>query len=99
MNRWKSAAPLAAVLCASFPVSQAAPPQAQGTLVAQEEASCRKEVRDYVNALRFVRDSSGNGIGSRVEQVFINEKDLNQVVADRGACAAAQLLRAKGLPR
>ena len=77
-------------------VAATPPPQVAAPVPAP---ACQKEVKDYLNALVFVRQSSGTSMGTRVEQAFLNEKDLNQLVAERGPCAAAQALRQRGALR
>ena len=64
-----------------------------------DPSACQKEVKDYVNTLRFIRETSGHGIGGRVEQAFVNETDLARLVQERGPCGAAQVLRQKGAGR
>jgi len=63
------------------------------------DARCRKEVKDYVDTLRFVRQTAGEQIGDRVASGFITELELSRVVVAQGPCAAAQLLRDKGAGR
>ena len=85
------------VLGAFSLAAHGAPPQA--TVVAQAEPSCQKEVKDYLGALQFVRQTSGTEIGTRVEQAFANEKEVTQLVAQQGHCAAARMLRERRAPR
>ena len=98
MRNFRVTALCIAVIGACAIPAHAAPPQG-GTLVAQAEPSCQKEVKDYLGTLQFIRQSSGSQIGGRVEQAYINEKDLNQLVAQQGHCAAARVLRERGAPR
>jgi hypothetical protein len=85
------------VLVASQSIAQQQQP---GVNVAQAgDSRCRKEVKDYVDTLRFVRQTAGTQIGDRVAGGFIAEAELDKVVATQGHCAAAQLLREKGTPR
>ena len=61
-----------------------------------ESPGCEKAVKDYVNALRFIRETSGSGIAGRVEQAYLNESQVAQFVEANGYCATAQALRTKG---
>jgi hypothetical protein len=75
-------------------------PRRDETKVAQAgDSRCRKEVKEYVDTLRFVRESAGAQIGDKVAGGYISEADLDKVVTGQGHCAAAQLLREKGTPR
>ena len=58
-------------------------------LAQAEDGRCRKEVRDYVEALKFVRQTAGSQVGDKVAGGFISEGELDKVVASRGHCAAA----------
>ncbi|HSI54528.1 MAG: hypothetical protein ACAH21_02565 [Ramlibacter sp.] len=64
-----------------------------------DQASCTKTVKDYVDTLRFVRQVSGQTIAGRVEQTYVPEADVLQVSGQQGPCAAVALLRTKGLVR
>jgi hypothetical protein len=63
------------------------------------DTRCRKEVKDYVEALRFVRQAAGTQVGDKVAGGYIAEPELDRVVSGQGYCAAAQLLRDRGAPR
>jgi triphosphoribosyl-dephospho-CoA synthetase len=77
--------------------AQSNPPKS--TTVAQADASCEKTVRDYVNVLRYVKQTSGNGIAGHVEQAYISEAEIMQIAQQQGYCGAAQALKAKGVTR
>jgi hypothetical protein len=77
--------------------AQSNPPKA--TTVAHADASCEKTVRDYVNVLRYVKQTSGNGIAGNVEQTYISEAAIMQIAQQQGYCGAAQVLKAKGVAR
>ena len=66
---------------------------------ATAEARCRKDVKDYLNALKFVRQSAGDQIGTRVANGYVSEEQLSRTANNQGVCEAAQLLRAKGATR
>lgn len=72
---------------------------AQQQVAQAGDSRCRKEVKDYVETLRFVRQTAGAQIGDRVAGGFISEVELDKVVNSQGHCAAAQVLREKGTPR
>jgi hypothetical protein len=76
-------------------------PQAhtQKVTIAQADASCEKTVRDYVNALRYVKQASGSSIGGHVEQAYISEAEITQIAQQQGYCGAAQVLKSKGVTR
>lgn len=63
------------------------------------EARCRKDVKDYLNALQFIRQAAGNQIGARVANGYLSEEQLTRTVNSLGACGAAQQLRTKGAIR
>jgi hypothetical protein len=72
---------------------------AQARMGGQAEPACEKEVKDYLNALHFVKQASGNGIASRIEKVFVDESAVVQVSEKQGYCSAAQMLKSKGASR
>jgi len=74
-------------------------PHSQKVTIAQADASCEKTVRDYVNALRYVKQASGSSIGGHVEQAYISETEITQIAQQQGYCGAAQVLKAKGVTR
>ena len=101
MQKLHSLAWLAALVALQAPAQQAAPAARKDDLkVAQaSDSRCRKEVKDYVDTLHFVRQAAGAQIGDKVAGGYISEAELDKVVAAQGHCAAAQLLRDKGTPR
>lgn len=90
-------------------VSLAAALTAGGQAIAQQpvrvaadgggEARCRKDVKEYLDTMNFLRQNAGNQISDKVAVGFVSEARLQQVASSQGACAAAQLLREKGAPR
>lgn len=91
---------LAAQAFAQQQQPQGAAPRKDDLKVAQAgDSRCRKEVKDYVDTLKFVRQTAGAQIGDKVAGGYISEPELDKVVASQGHCAAAQLLRDKGTPR
>ena len=60
-----------------------------------EEAQCKKEVTQYVNALQFVKQSAGEQMSNKVMKNYVSIDHLQQTAANAGPCAAAQLLREK----
>ena len=98
MHRLQASAWLLVLLAAPAWAQQA--PRKEETKIAQAgDSRCRKEVKDYVDTLRFVREAAGAQIGDRVAGGYLSEPELDKVVASQGHCAAAQLLRDKGTPR
>ncbi|MDO8769929.1 MAG: hypothetical protein Q7K57_14730 [Burkholderiaceae bacterium] len=91
-----------AFLAAVCVLAQAQPVARKGAdeRVAQlSESRCNKEIRDYVDAVRFVRQAAGEQIGDRVVKSYVSEGELSRWVTAQGPCAAAQLLRDKGASR
>ena len=62
-----------------------------------EPPGCEKAVKDYVNALRYIKEASGDGIAGRVEKAYLNEAQITQIASEQGACAAAQALKSRGV--
>lgn len=90
---------LLAATCLSAQAQPAALKVAEERQAPVSETRCRKDVKDYVDAMRFVRQAAGEQIGNRVAKGYVNEEALERVTATQGPCAAAQLLRAKGARR
>ncbi len=86
---------------ATYLGAQPAVPERRGDvkLAQADEGRCRREVREYIDALRFVRQSAGNEVGNRVSGSYVSEAELQRIEASAGACVAAKLLREKGAPR
>jgi hypothetical protein len=101
MHRTHAIVGLAAMLAFQVHAQQAAPAARKDDLkVAQAgDSRCRKEVKDYQDTLKFLRQTAGAQIGDKVAGGYISETELDKVVAAQGHCAAAQLLRDKGTPR
>ena len=59
------------------------------------DARCDKEVRDYLNALEFIRNAAGPQISSRVAASYVDEKVVRDTQIKQGSCTAAQLIRDK----
>jgi len=59
------------------------------------DARCDKEVRDYLNALEFIRNAAGPQISGRVASSYVDEKVVRDTQAKQGSCTAAQLIRDK----
>ena len=66
---------------------------------APSDSRCRKDVKDYVETLRLLRDTAGSQTGDLVAGAFISEADLDRTVRASGHCAAAQQLREKRATR
>lgn len=64
-------------------------------VVALDDAQCKKEVTQYVDALQFVRQSAGDQMSDKVMKNYVGIEQLKQTAANSGPCAAAQLLREK----
>jgi hypothetical protein len=64
-----------------------------------DDARCKKEVSQYIEALQFVRQSAGDEVGTKVMNNYVAVEQLNQLVSSSGYCAGAQLLREKRATR
>jgi hypothetical protein len=94
-----SVAAALALACANGTAAQARtqPVQARASMGASAEPpGCEKAVKDYLGAVRFIKEASGTGIAGRVEQAYLNEGEVTQIASQQGFCAAAQALRNKG---
>ena len=60
---------------------------------------CRKDVKDYVEALKYVRAAAGPQIGEKVAGGYLSEAEVDRVVATQGHCAASKMRRERGTPR
>lgn len=60
-----------------------------------DDARCKKEVNQYVEAVQFVSQSAGDEVGAKVMNNYVTVGQLNQLVSNNGYCAGAQLLREK----
>lgn len=94
IRRILTAAALAAV--ASQAVAQAAPQGGAMMQVAQGgDSRCRKDVKDYLDTLRLLRETGGTHVGDMVAGGIMSESQVDKLVQAQGHCAAAQLLREK----
>ena len=94
----KRPAILLAVLACTSALAQNAPVRVAQAAAPDPSARCRKDVKDYVDTLRFVRQSAGDTIGNKVATGFMSEAEVDKLVAAQGHCAAAQVLRDRGAP-
>lgn len=83
----------------SVPAQTVAQKAGDEKVVSIGDGRCRKEIREYVDAMRFVRQSAGDQIESRVAKGYVSEAELERLIAAQGYCPAAQLLRSKGANR
>lgn len=75
--------------CSAGPVDAAA-----AAAEAAAVARCDKEVREYVDVLRYIRSTAGEEIGAKVMAGFVDEKTLREVRDRQGICEAARMIRA-----
>ncbi len=68
-------------------------------VAAADDARCKKEVNQYIEALQFVRQSAGDEVSAKVMNNYVAVGQLNQLVSSSGYCAGAQLLREKRATR
>lgn len=71
----------------------------EARLKPEDESRCRKDIKDYGDAMRFVRQSAGDQIGNRVAKNYVSEEMLQHMVQTQGYCAGAALLRSKQASR
>ena len=64
-------------------------------VVGNDDARCKKDVTQYTETLKFVRQSAGEQVSAKVMSNYVPLDQLNQLVSSAGHCAAAQLLRDK----
>ena len=64
-----------------------------------DDARCKKEVAQYIDALQFVRQSAGDMVSTKVMNNYVGVEQLTQVVSRSGYCAGATMLREKGANR
>lgn len=60
-----------------------------------DDSRCKKDVGQYLDALRFVHQSAGGEVSARVMNSFVDLGQLNRTISAQGYCAAAGLLREK----
>ena len=99
MNKTKKSWRIVLVVLLAAPLGALAQ-QATATKVAQlDEARCRKDVRDYLEAMRLVRQTAGPQIGEKVATGLVSEELVTNISTTQGSCAAAQLLRERRMTR
>ena len=64
-------------------------------VVSNDDTRCRKNVVQYTETLKFVRQSAGEQVSVNVMSSYVPLEQLNQVVSNSGYCAGEQLLRDK----
>jgi hypothetical protein len=89
---WKLSCMTALVLAWS-----ASPAQQLGQKV--DEQVCQREVRQYLETMKFIRESAGNRIGDKVAGGYMDEAELRRLIASHGACLVARVIRERALPR
>lgn len=62
-----------------------------------EVARCERDVHQYVQAMRFIRQTSGNEASSKFMAKYVSETEVEKLSAETGPCNASKLLRQKGL--
>ncbi|MES2786198.1 MAG: hypothetical protein V4684_12110 [Pseudomonadota bacterium] len=67
--------------------------QGQPAQADKRVAGCEKEVRDYLNAMQFIRSTAGANVGDRVAAGVAGENQVQEMVKQQGACVAAQFIR------
>jgi purine nucleoside permease len=80
----------AALLLALSAVAAHAQPAKEQVAV---NARCEKEVREYVEALKFIRESAGPQFRDQHMSGYVSEDSVRKVQGEQGSCAAAQLIR------
>jgi hypothetical protein len=101
MKKSKNIVALMLLGCATLAGAQAQAPAGKAAVeVAQfDEGRCRREVREYVDTIQYLKRTAGASIGDRVAEGYLAPAEVERIAASRGPCAAAQALRAKGTPR
>lgn len=91
----------AVLLLSATGLATAQPAQAPRVerVAALDETKCRREVREYISSIRFIREAAGDKMGARIASGYVSEADVERIASSQGPCAAAQALRAKGAPR
>ena len=62
---------------------------------ASPDLSCRKEVKEYLDTMRLLRDTGGAQVGDMVANGLVAESEVEKAAQGQGFCAAAQLIRDK----
>ncbi|WP_141510995.1 hypothetical protein [Ramlibacter sp. WS9] len=63
------------------------------------EERCRVEISNYLGTIQFLRWTAGQQIGDKVAKGYVSEMELDKLVAEKGPCGAAQVLKEKGATR
>lgn len=58
---------------------------------------CERAVHQYVQAMRYVRETAGNEASNKFLARYVSEKEVEKMSAEAGPCVAAKTLRDKGL--
>ena len=64
-------------------------------VASNDDVRCKKNVTQYTETLRFLRQSAGEQVSSKVMGNYVPLEQLNQVVSSSGYCAGEQLPRDK----
>lgn len=83
----------------SLATAQAVRPLPSEQVAGLDELKCRREVREYISGIRFIRETAGDKMGSRIASSYVSETEIERISSTQGPCAAAQALRSKGTPR
>lgn len=65
----------------------------------EQEPRCEKEVRDYLQAMQFIRTTAGASIGDRVAAGVASEENVQKIVRQQGYCVAARYIRERTAKR
>jgi len=101
-NKIRTTLCMLALVAALPAIAQTAPAngrRVEDVKLAQAGDACRKDVKDYMDTMRFLRQTAGSGIGDKVADGYLSEAEVGRIAATQGHCAAAQLLREKGVRR
>lgn len=74
-------------------------PARSQTVAKDQAARCEKEVRDYLQAMQFIRTTAGSSIGDRVAAGVASEQNVQKIAEQQGHCAAAQYIRERTAKR
>ena len=77
----------------------AAAPAHAGSAPGASQTRCEKEVREFQQAMQFIRSTAGGSIVDRVAAGVASEGDVRKLAQEQGACAAAQLIRERTAKR
>jgi hypothetical protein len=88
---------LSAALVPLLALSQPTDVESQLRVSKSRSAACIKHMNGYVDTIRMLRDTAGADLADRVAAAFVSEQELLRVATAEGPCAAADLLRQKGI--